>query len=266
MTAGWLLAARHRRVLAGLSPRRALLAFDFDGTLAPIVADRDRARLGPRTRRRLEALARRFLCVVVSGRSRADLARRCAGIRLAALVGNHGAEGPWSRGDAAARRAVSRWREELRRRLRGAQGVEIEDKGLSLAVHFRRARSRPAATRAIRSALRSLAGARTAAGKLVVDVLPAGAPGKGRAIARLRRLLRREAVLYVGDDTTDEDVFASGLPGLVSVRIGPRRRSKARYFLRSRSEVDELLAALARLPGIPAGAVRADGSRPRDAT
>jgi trehalose 6-phosphate phosphatase len=261
----WLLAGRNRRVLAGLAPRRALLAFDFDGTLAPIVADRDRARLSPRTRRRLQALTRRFRCAVVSGRSRADLARRCAGIRLAALVGNHGAEGPWPGGGAATRRAVARWRDALRRRLGDGRGIEIEDKGWSLAIHFRRSPSRPGAARVIWSALRSLAGARTVAGNLVVNVLPAGSPDKGRAIARLSALLARETVLYVGDDDTDEDVFASGLPGLVSVRVGRHRGSRARYFLRSRSEVDELLAALARLPGRPAGAARVDGSRPRDA-
>jgi len=265
----WLLAGRNRRVLAGLVQRHALLAFDFDGTLAPIVAERDRARLTPRTRRRLQALTRRFRCAVVSGRSRADLARRCAGIRLAALIGNHGAEGPWPRGGAATRRAVARWRDELRRRLQGRRGIDIEDKGLSLAVHFRRAPSRSAAARAIRRALRPLAGVRIVAGKLVVNVLPAGSPDKGWAIARLCHLLEREAALYVGDDETDEDVFASGLPGLISVRVGPRRGSRARYFLRSRSEVDQLLAALARLPGLPAGAAREgplDGSRPRDAT
>jgi len=254
----WLLAGRNRRVLAGLARRRTLLAFDFDGTLAPIVADRDRARLGPRTRRRLQALTRRFRCVVVSGRSRADLARRCAGVGLAALVGNHGAEGPWLRGGAATRRAVARWREVLRLRLEGERGIEIEDKGLSLAIHFRRAPSRPGAGRAIRRALRPLAGVRIVAGKLVVNVLPAGSPDKGRAIARLRRLLESEAVLYVGDDETDEDVFASGLPGLISVRVGPRRGSRARYFLRTRSEVDDLLAALARSPRPPSDPVRAE--------
>jgi len=256
----WLLAGRNRRVLAGLAPRHALLAFDFDGTLAPIVADRDRARMSPLTRRRFETLTRRFRCVVLSGRSRADLARRCAGIRFAALVGNHGAEGPWPGGSAATRRAVARWRDALRRRLPGGRGIEIEDKGLSLAIHFRRARSRPGAARAIRSALRPLTGVRTVSGKLVVDVLPAGSPGKGLAIARLSERLGRKAVLYVGDDQTDEDVFASGLPGLVSVRVGRKRGSRARYFLRSRSEVDDLLATLAR----PATAV--DGSRSRDAT
>ena len=75
-----LLAPQNRSVLRRLVRGRVLLAFDFDGTLAPIVADPPAARLRPRTRRLLAEVARKYPCVVISGRSRADVARRLTGI------------------------------------------------------------------------------------------------------------------------------------------------------------------------------------------
>ena len=68
-----------RRFLA--SP--VLLAFDFDGTLAPIVGDPDRARLRPATRRLLRRVADAWPCVVISGRSRADVERKLVAVRKA---------------------------------------------------------------------------------------------------------------------------------------------------------------------------------------
>ena len=63
-----------------------------------------------------------------------------------------------------------------------------------------------------------------------------------------RYLLRCDASLYVGDDWTDEDVFAfADLPRVFSIRVGPSARSRARYCLRSQGEVDELLRLLADL-------------------
>jgi trehalose 6-phosphate phosphatase len=124
-------------------------------------------------------------------------------------------------------------------------GVEIEDKALTLAIHYRRAPAPAAAARAIRAALAAVAGVRVIGGKRVVNVLPAGLPDKGSALAGLRRRLRAEAAVYVGDDETDEDVFALR-PGrdLVTIRVGPCRTSRARYFLRDQDEVDTVLALL----------------------
>jgi hypothetical protein len=95
----------------------------------------------PRTRRLFTAVARRFTCAVIHGRSRSDLARRCAGVQVSCLVGNHGDEGPWLRRGAAVRRRVARWALTLGERLSRLTEIDIEDKGLSLAIHYRRALS-----------------------------------------------------------------------------------------------------------------------------
>ena len=226
--------------------RGALLAFDFDGTLAPIVAVPARAALRPPTRRLLARLARQQPCLVLSGRSPADLAARLRGIRLIERVGNHGAAfalSPAKR--ASARSRVLRWRAQLERRLDGRPGLALEDNGVSLAVHYRRARDRAAARRAIVAAARPLAGARTLDGKCVVNVLPARASHKGDVLRAIARARRAACVLYVGDDVTDESAFRARVaPCFVSIRVGRSPRSAAAFALDGQRQIDALLRTL----------------------
>jgi len=232
-----LLLRSQAPLLRQLSSDRTVLAFDYDGTLAPIVARPEEAGLRERTRRLLTEAARLYPCLVISGRSRSDLQRRLRGLGLRALVGNHGLL------PSGRRPPLGSWALELERRL-GPLGVVIERKELSVAVHYRGAPRKRAARRAALAAARSLAGVRLLPGKQVVDVLPRGAASKGRALRRAVARLGGRRALYLGDDRTDEDVFALDWPGLVSVRVGVRRGSRARYFLRRQSDVDRLLAVL----------------------
>jgi trehalose 6-phosphate phosphatase len=238
-----LLAPQNRPVVRRLARGRVLLAFDFDGTLAPIVADPARAKLRPRTRRLLAKVARQYPCVVISGRNRADVVRRLTGIPLRRVLGNHGIEP--SPVLPAARRAVRRWLACLKPRLEGVAGIIFDNKGATLAIHYRKSRNRPAALAAILAATADLAEARVMQGILVVDLLPKGAPNKATALQGEMRRLRCQAALYLGDDQTDEDVFALSqrLP-LLAVRVGRRLRSLAPYYLANQSDVDALLAEL----------------------
>jgi trehalose 6-phosphate phosphatase len=241
-----LLAPQNRPVLHYLAGVRLLLAFDFDGTLAPIVADPARAGLRPRTRRLLTEVARKYPCVVISGRSRTDVARRLAGIPLRRVFGNHGSEP--SSALPAARKAVRGWVACLTGRLGHVAGVIFENKGASLAIHYRKSRNRRAALKAILAATADMTEARVLQGILVVDLLPVGAPNKAAALQSELRRLRCQAALYLGDDQTDEDVFALDrrLP-LLAVRVGRRPRSLAPYYLPSQADVDALLAGLREL-------------------
>jgi trehalose 6-phosphate phosphatase len=131
-----ILGRTQRATLARFARRRLLVAFDYDGTLAPIVKTPTRTAMRTRTRRALRELAARYPCVVISGRSRRDLLRRLRGLGVAQAIGNHGAEpSPRAR---KLRTRVRLWRRSLARRLRGLAGVTIEDKGLSITVHYRR--------------------------------------------------------------------------------------------------------------------------------
>jgi trehalose 6-phosphate phosphatase len=238
-----ILAPAQRHVLERFARSRVLLAFDFDGTLAPIVAEPDRAAMRPSTRRLLKEAARTYPCVVISGRGRSDVARRLRGVALAAVVGNHGLE-PWQ-AQARPGRDVRRWVPLLEEQLGGIQGIAIEDKGLSLAVHYRKSRAKGKARARILAAAGRLGRTRLLGGKQVINVLPAGAPHKGLALERIRARLGCETAVYVGDDETDEDVFALGRPRkLLAIRVGRKRGSSAACYVRRQAEIDLLLGRL----------------------
>lgn len=238
-----ILSKRHARVLARFAASDVLVALDYDGTLAPIVSTPRKARMRTRTRQLLAAVAQRYPCVVISGRARDDVTARVSSIPVWHVAGNHGLE-PWGEEALYATRVRS-WMRKLRRGLAGVEGVTIEDKTYSVTLHFRQAKRKDRARRAVTDALRLLRGARIIGGSLAFNVVPRGAPHKGQALERARRLLACDTAIYVGDDETDEDAFAAGRSDrLLSVRIGNARRSSATYRLRDQREIDRFLGRL----------------------
>jgi trehalose 6-phosphate phosphatase len=193
------------------------------------------------TRRILAAVTRSYPCVVISGRARGDVERWVGGLGMRELIGNHGIE-PWQASHRLAAE-VRNWRPRLEKELSGLPGVWIEDKGYSLAIHYRRSRTKKAARAAILAAIASLGESRVLGGKQVVNLLPVDAPHKGIALERARARLRCDTAVYVGDDETDEDVFALDQPGrLLTIRVGKKRDSLATYCLHNQREIDALLA------------------------
>ena len=241
-----ILAKHHVPTLTDFATSNVLVAFDYDGTLAPISSNPDRAPMRARTRRLLGAVADRYPCIVISGRARSDLVKWLSGVPVWHLSGNHGLE-PWAEEAAYAAR-VDRWQRQLGRRLEGYQGVAIENKTYSLTVHYRHARPRRPAVVAIQAAVSALRGARLIRGKEAISVLPRDSVHKGDALQRARRLLHCDLAIYVGDDDTDEDAFAGASTGAVlGIRIGSRHRSKARYYLKDQVEIDAFLRKLIKL-------------------
>jgi len=240
----YLLSRASRSVLTQLAQEATLCAFDFDGTLSPIVEHPDRAVMRVRTRTLLGRLAELYPCVIVSGRARADLLGKLGGVTVARVIGNHGAE--TEAADDRSRRLVRQWKAALKRPLSAVAGLWIEDKGLSLAVHYRQSPRKAQARRLVSEAVRNLPHLRAFGGKEVVNLVVDSAPNKGDAVAAERARLSCKWLLYVGDDTNDEDAFA--LTGnVVSVRIRRKQRSCARYYLRAQTEIDDLLDLLVRL-------------------
>ena len=238
-----ILSKRHARVLAQFAASDVLVALDYDGTLAPIVSTPRKARMRPGTRRLLAAVAQRYPCVVISGRSRDDVTARVSSVPVWHVAGNHGLE-PWGE-DASYAARVRAWVRKLRRGLAGVEGVTIEDKTYSVTLHFRQAKKKDRARQAVAKAVRRLRGARVIGGSEALNVVPRGAPHKGQALERARRLLACEKAIYVGDDETDEDAFkAARADRLLSVRIGNARRSRASYRLKDQREIDQFLRRL----------------------
>ena len=238
------------RVLAAFVRDDPLLAFDFDGTLAPIVSHPDRARVSKPVARELERLSLALPVAVISGRRVADVLPRL-GFVPRFVVGNHGAEDP---GDPASAHWPSRFdglRERLARaaqRLTGA-GVWVEDKGHSLALHFRQAPDAAVATDRINEVLVDLdPSLRCFGGKLVVNVVCAEAPDKADSLAALMARADAHSALFGGDDVNDEVVFARHHRHWLCVRVGrDDPQSQADFFLDRSSEMRALLARIRQL-------------------
>lgn len=239
MNPRWLLEDEELETLHAVARNpEALLAFDFDGTLAPIVDHPDNAAMRPATRELLRRLCAKRRVAVISGRAVTDLERLVGGLDVL-LVGNHGAEGPLGIRQST-RDLVASWHSILVSRLSKYPEVRIENQGASLSLHYRAA---PEAREAIVRAIRPL-GAYMLPGKMVINVIPNGAPDKGDALTALARKLTATTILYVGDDITDEYAFMRMKPPSLAVAVGRKTDTGASHYLKSQLEIDRVLEAL----------------------
>lgn len=217
-------------------PARALVAVDFDGTLAPIVARPEDARPAPGAVEALAALADRVGCVaIVSGRAAADAIRLGGLGRVPRLhvLGHYGLE-RWYGGGLDSpdpHPQLGRARAELARLVAAApDGVHVEDKGHSLVVHTRPAADPAAALAGLTDGVRALAaatGLEVVPGRMVLELRPPGVD-KGGAVRALAIERAAAAVVYVGDDLGDLPAFdtvaslrAAGTPGVTVASVDP---------------------------------------------
>ena len=231
--------------LAAVMQRAPLLGFDFDGTLAPIVPRPGQARVSQSVAGKLRRLAARLPVAIVSGRGAQDVERRLD-FTPYCIVGNHGADLD-ATADAQAPGRLDGVRQALAARAHelAHAGVLVEDKQLSIALHYRLAPHPAEAAQLIRQVLDGCTeDCHVFPGKMVENVLPAGLPDKGVAMHQLVRRSGANCALFVGDDVNDEPVFASAPADWLTVRIGRDPTSQADYFLDSTAEVGLLLDRL----------------------
>lgn len=211
-----------RVAMAAAVARRSLMAFDFDGTLAPIVSRPQDARVPAPVLKRLERLAGLFPVAIISGRTESDVLDRLS-FNPWRVVGHHGA-GIDVMSDIdtlcamlePARVLLSGLRDEL-----NDSGITVEDKRASIALHYRLARDRDRALRVITKALSGLPPELdTFGGKLVANIVVRGAHDKADALAQLVADSRTGGAIFVGDDINDEPVFARGESTWLTVRVG----------------------------------------------
>ncbi|MGK5088248.1 trehalose-phosphatase [Bdellovibrionota bacterium FG-2] len=240
------------QVLESLSFTQTLYAFDFDGTLAPIVTKPESAKPSLTTARLLGELNQCASVAVISGRSVADLRSRVE-FRGAHLIGNHGLEGLGVR-KAAIKKAAAvcgAWAQQLANgweALKTHNGVFVENKTYSLALHYRRSRNKQQARAELFALIAGLQPApRVILGKCVMNLVPAGGPHKGVALLEAMMKLNLKCAFYIGDDDTDEDVFSLSDNRLITVRVGQSRTSQAQFFIRRQSEIVRLIRLCVRL-------------------
>jgi trehalose 6-phosphate phosphatase len=195
--------------------RTSAFLLDVDGTLIDIAPTPDAVRVPASLR---DALARLMSATdgavaLVSGRLTADLDHLFAPLRIA-VVGGHGAELRLLDGENARARAALQLDPELKRQLKALalDGIVAEDKGISVALHYRKA---PAQAKPLRAAVDTLCVQSWSTpieilpGKAVIEIKVAGF-NKGSGVRELMRHapFAGRRPIFIGDDTTDETVFA----------------------------------------------------------
>jgi len=241
-----------------------LLLVDYDGTLTPIVDRPELAVLDHDTKKLLQKLSRNrhYTIGIISGRALSDLKSKI-GLDDLIYAGNHGLEieglGSSFLEPVAAEMQplLDMLHKALSATMKGIRGVFIENKGLTLSVHYRMAEDKEEvkvkdAFHRVTHPLDLTGKIKITQGKKVYEIRPPVDWNKGKAVAWLVAKLkdssrkRRILPLYLGDDLTDEDAFKLiNKIGGISIIIGSDSpNSEARYFLKSPEEVTELLEML----------------------
>ena len=244
-----------------------IMLFDYDGTLTPIVDRPEIAFMPESVKVLLNKLAQRagVTVGVISGRAISDI-REMVGVDNIVFAGNHGLEieGPGIRfihpltdEIKSAMHIISLVLTKAMARIRG---VIVEDKGLTLSVHYRLVDSEQLQqVNAIFDNTVNIGRRggkiRTSSGKKVHEVRPAVPWNKGKAVQMLLEKFLPKNVrgsylsMYVGDDLTDEDAFqAINSVGGISIFVGDgRQKSVATYYLNDTSEVSSLLAEVLKI-------------------
>ena len=239
---------------------------DIDGTLAPIVPRPEDARVPAETRALLRGLIEKGVRVaLVTGRS-LEAARAMTGVEGAAFAAEHGLR-LWIDGRLEAVPGLAEYealagqaQAELRQTELHVPGVQVENKGALLAVHYRRAKEPRAAREAVLAAVRGSTTAqrfRLHEGRMVVELRPPLDVDKGTTAQTLIARLGLRGAVALGDDITDIDMFsavgrgrAQGLAAVtvavVSEEATPELLRAADYSLEGTEGVRRLLGEMVR--------------------
>jgi len=261
-----LLALKRTLAEKNTAHQHLLLLLDYDGTLTPIVSTPGQAKLKAQTRKTVKRLVARSRITVgiISGRALVNVRQM---VKLPGIIyaGNHGLElrgrgitfiHPKAR---AAKPALLKLAHKLRGRLARVPGATVENKTLTLSIHYRNVPKRlwKSVTATILELTRSLRRkkkVKLTCGKCVTEIRPFTNWGKGACVGMIYDRMKRRwgkllFVMYIGDDRTDEDAFRAvnrreGISALVS---STKRPSKASYRLLSTTQVASCLKYLATL-------------------
>ena len=237
---------------------------DYDGTLTPIVKDPSKAFLSPHHKGIIASLLRKeqnFVCII-SGRAIEQL-KEFIGLEGLVLAGNHGMEiaGPnisYVNEDALRAKPLLREiAETLQGRLSDLEGVFVEDKGLTVSVHYRMVpvKRHPSLKRLFYQEIGKFLASKSiivTRGKRILEVRPNVAWDKGSVVKWILAFLSdyllkgRPYPIYMGDDETDEDAFRALTGWGLTILVSPRKgASEASYFIKSVEEAYQFLGFFA---------------------
>jgi trehalose 6-phosphate phosphatase len=189
-------------------------------------------------------LAQRKKIAILTGRSVEDVQKRLPG-GIFKVVGSHGMEGHPDVSEEFLDRAkavTQSWLVQLNSQLDGLHRVWIENKLYSLAVHFRVRASSHDLPAVILEKCQSLSPApEIIKGKNVINLIPYGMPNKLGAINAVMSELNIKKAFFIGDDVTDEFIFAAKNKDIFSIKVGSSSHLSAEYYIKKQSDIRNLL-------------------------
>lgn len=235
---------------------------DFDGTLVPIARTPDKAKLAREAKELLKKMAYNpgLKLAFISGRALEDIKNKI-GLKNVIYAGNHGLEieGPKFNFEPLLspgyRKNIGRIRKYLKQNISSIDGAFVEDKGLSLSLHYRLVKKgqipllktifhEAVILDLVRNKIK------IKPGKMVLEVMPPVKWDKGKVVlwllGRQMSLLKKKNILpiYMGDDTTDEDAFKALRNKGLTIFVGQHKNSSAEYYLKNQDEVAEFLGRI----------------------
>lgn len=245
-------------ILKKLKSRENIFLFlDYDGTAVPIKKVPQLARLHPNRRRLLEKISKKIPVAVVSGRSLQNI-KNILKIKRVHLVGNHGLEiscrgKVWIHPQALSMMSFLKKKlKKIEERVSHLKGVVLEDKGLSGSVHYRLLK--PKLHEVLKSiveeeVVKSGEKLKIRKGKKVIEIRPNIDWDKGKSVKKLTSLMnlkRNFLRIYIGDDETDEDAFRIFGEKDITVLVGRKKNSLAKFRLNNVEEVWAFLKKLSK--------------------
>jgi len=240
------------------SQRSIILLLDYDGTLVPIKNKPSLAVLSASMQKLLKKLAAHsnFSVILVTGRSSLDIKKRI-GIKNIIYVSNHGFQISgdrikWIHPDV--KRSLSILKKIfllLNNALKSFPETFVEDKKLTLSVHFRNERNNliPLVKKIVATCIQPFQeNIIKTTGKKVIEIRPSINWNKGKAILKILALLQhrknKNSIICIGDDKTDEDAFRALRNKAITVHIGSNLNTQAHYYLHNTKQVKTFLETI----------------------
>lgn len=238
--------------------KKLLLMLDFDGTLAKITKPPKPAILEESTRNLLKTLSEKFPVAIISGRELHNIEEK-VGLQNLIYAGNHGLDWKFN-GEYASKKfdfdiqkKISDIEKNLEKIKNTYLGIEVQNKKSTLAIHYRLL-DKKLIKKCIKEVDEVLSFAETQKhflvmkGKKVVELCPKIDWNKGFFAKFILETLEKQkkckmVPIFVGDDTSDENAFSLLNDG-ITIRVGKKKNSMAKYYLKNQAQVDNFLCWL----------------------
>lgn len=244
----------YNKIKRALKNKNLFIFLDYDGTLTPIVKKPEDAVIGVETARLIEGLKKKYKgrLAIISGRQLKHI-KKLVGVNGVIYAGNHGLEiddgkRKFKAGIAVDyKTALEEIKKDLTKELNCFKGAFVEDKGLTVSVHYRLVKKGlPSFKKIIDRILKpyiTVKNIKVNHGKKVVEIKPPVNWDKGRAVLWILKGKSAKNIMpiYMGDDATDEDAFMALKGRGLTARVGKLKKSEAEYYLKNTGEVIDFL-------------------------